>query len=101
MEGAQPFTHDLEELVTNRTWKPIVSYTGVDGMPPLANAGNVLRTHTSVKLSIRLPPTLDPEIMIKAVKKAVETNPPYNAHVEFVAEKVHKVGWHLKYHNGY
>lgn len=87
VQGAEPVSEDLEELVTNRTWRPTVSYTGVDGMPSLERAGNVLRTHTSVKLSIRLPPTLEPKVMMQAVKKAVETNPPYNAQVEFVPEK--------------
>jgi acetylornithine deacetylase/succinyl-diaminopimelate desuccinylase-like protein len=92
VEGAQPVSNDLVELVTNRTWRPTVSVTGVDGMPPLANAGNVLRTHTSVKLSIRLPPTLNPEVMVQEVKKAVENNVPYNAQVVFEQEKG-ATGW--------
>ena len=54
-----PMADDLTELVLNRTWRPALSVTGADGMPPLATAGNVLRPHTSVKLSLRLPPTLD------------------------------------------
>ncbi len=32
---------------------------GVDGIPALADGGNVLRPKTSVKLSLRLPPTAD------------------------------------------
>ena len=34
---------DLTELVLNRTWRPALSVTGADGMPPLSTAGNVLR----------------------------------------------------------
>ena len=45
----------------NRTWRPALSVTGADGLPPIANAGNVLRPKTSLKLSLRLPPTLDGE----------------------------------------
>ena len=29
---------------------------GADGLPPIANAGNVLRPQTALKLSLRLPP---------------------------------------------
>ncbi|MGO4780666.1 peptidase M20, partial [Lysobacter sp. 2RAB21] len=59
LPGMKPMAEDLSELVLNRTWRPALSVTGVDGMPSLASAGNVLRPHTSVKLSLRLPPTLD------------------------------------------
>ncbi len=46
---------DRTQLVLNRTWRPTVSVTGVDGMPSLDNAGNVLRPQTAFKLSIRIP----------------------------------------------
>ncbi|WP_462115688.1 M20/M25/M40 family metallo-hydrolase, partial [Lysobacter xanthus] len=59
LDGMVPMDDELIELVLNRTWRPALSITGVDGMPPLASAGNVLRPYTSVKLSLRLPPTLD------------------------------------------
>jgi len=44
----QPMANELHELVLNRTWRPALSITGVDGIPPLSNAGNVLRPHTAV-----------------------------------------------------
>ena len=50
---------DLKQLLLNRTWRPTVSYTGQAGMPDLVQGGNVLRPFTSLKLSIRTPPTLD------------------------------------------
>ena len=59
LHGMTPMNPDLTELVLNRTWRPALSITGVDGIPPLASAGNVLRPFTSLKLSLRLPPTLD------------------------------------------
>src|SRR5690606_20222891 len=61
LDGMTPMHSDLAELVLNRTWRPALSITGVDGMPPLDSAGNVLRPHTAVKLSLRLPPTLEPK----------------------------------------
>jgi len=78
--------------VLNRTWRPALSVTGVDGMPPLSNAGNVLRPHTAVKLSLRLPPTLDGDKAGKALRRLLLDNPPYGARVEFELEKS-STGW--------
>ena len=56
-----PMTDDLTELVLNRTWRPQLAVTGIDGLPPPFDAGNVLLPYTIAKLSLRLPPTLDAE----------------------------------------
>src|SRR5882672_4099342 len=57
--GMRPVTEDPVEALLNNTWRPMLAVTGVDGMPALADAGNVLRPKTAVKLSLRLPPTAD------------------------------------------
>jgi acetylornithine deacetylase/succinyl-diaminopimelate desuccinylase-like protein len=59
MPGMSPMTDDLTELVLNRTWRPQLAVTGIDGLPTPINAGNVLLPLTVAKLS--LPPTLDPD----------------------------------------
>ena len=33
VEGARPVTDDIAELLLNRTWRPTLSVTGVDGLP--------------------------------------------------------------------
>jgi acetylornithine deacetylase/succinyl-diaminopimelate desuccinylase-like protein len=83
---------DLSELVLNRTWRPALSVTGVDGMPPLSSAGNVLRPHTSVKLSLRLPPTLDGKRAGDLLKDALLRDPPNGAKVTLELEKA-STGW--------
>jgi acetylornithine deacetylase/succinyl-diaminopimelate desuccinylase-like protein len=90
--GAKPVSEDGAELVLNRTWRPALAVTGVDGMPPLSNAGNVLRPFTTFKLSMRIPPRLDPKEGMKALKAALEKDPPYGAKVTFEGEKA-SVGW--------
>src|SRR4029079_13555543 len=57
--GMRPVTDDPVEALLNNTWRPALAVTGVDGMPAVVDAGNVLRPKTSVKLSLRLPPTAD------------------------------------------
>ncbi|WP_339829832.1 peptidase dimerization domain-containing protein, partial [uncultured Arenimonas sp.] len=92
LPGMTPMDPDLTELVLNRTWRPALSVTGVDGMPPLSSAGNVLRPHTAIKLSLRLPPTLEPKRAGEVLKRLFEANPPHGCKVEVELEKA-STGW--------
>ncbi|MCK7594066.1 M20 family metallopeptidase [Pseudomarimonas salicorniae] len=92
LPGMRPMNSQLRELILNRTWRPALSVTGVDGMPPLSSAGNVLRPHTAVKLSLRLPPTLDGERAGRILTDILLRDPPYGAKVEFSLEKS-STGW--------
>jgi len=83
VEGAKPMHTDLVELLLNRNWRPTISYVGVDGIPPVASGGNVLRTQTALKLSIRTPPHVEAVAANEAVKKVLEANPPYGAKVTY------------------
>jgi len=74
---------DRTEALLNRTWRPALSITGADGLMPIASAGNVLRPQTALKLSLRLPPTLDGAQATQALKRLLETDPPYGATVRF------------------
>jgi acetylornithine deacetylase/succinyl-diaminopimelate desuccinylase-like protein len=87
IEGMQPVSKDSTELLLNRTWRPALAYTGQDGFPDLVQGGNVLRPKTSLKLSLRLPPTLDARGMNEKMKKLFESDPPYGARVRFDPEK--------------
>jgi len=83
VEGSKAMHTDCSELILNRAWRATVSYTGVDGIPSIANAGNVLRTDTSLKLSIRVPPHVDATVAAQEVKEILEKDAPYGAHVSF------------------
>ncbi|HXS04023.1 MAG TPA: peptidase M20, partial [Rhodanobacter sp.] len=87
VDGMQPVTGDLAELVLNRTWRPQLAVTGIGGIPPLDSAGNVLRPFTAVKLSLRVPPTLSGAKAGAFVKQLLEADPPYGAKVNFALEK--------------
>ncbi len=82
----RPINDDLAELVLNRTWRPALAVTGMDGYPMPENAGNVLLPYTTTKLSFRLPPTCDADNATKTIKRTLESDPPYGAEVEFHAE---------------
>ena len=85
--GMRPVTDDPVELLLNRTWRPTLSITGQAGMPDLMQGGNVLRPMTALKLSIRLPPTLDATNLDRKLKTLLESDPPYGARVTFDCEK--------------
>jgi acetylornithine deacetylase/succinyl-diaminopimelate desuccinylase-like protein len=79
----QAMSTDTTEVVLNRTWKPFLAVTGAAGLPPLENAGNVLRPSTSLKLSLRLPPTVDAQKALAELGKLLTSDPPYGAEVSF------------------
>jgi acetylornithine deacetylase/succinyl-diaminopimelate desuccinylase-like protein len=87
IEGMHPVSEDRVELILNRSWRPQLAVTGADGLPPLQSAGNVLRPRTAIKLSLRLPPTLNGAKAGDLVKKLLEADPPYGAKVQFKLEK--------------
>jgi acetylornithine deacetylase/succinyl-diaminopimelate desuccinylase-like protein len=82
LDGVQPVSTDPGELTLNRTWRPTLEITGIDGVPPIAGAGNVLRPATAVKLSLRLPPTASADVAGEALRRRLAADPPYGAHVD-------------------
>ena len=85
--GMQPVSKDPLELLINRTWRPALAYTGQAGLPDLVQGGNVLRPQTSIKLSLRIPPSLDASDLDRKLKHLLESDPPYGAKIEFEPEK--------------
>ena len=83
MPAMSAMSEDLTELVLNRTWRPQLAVIGIDGLPEPINAGNVLLPSTVAKLSLRLPPTLDPDAAGDSVRTLLEKGPPYGARVEY------------------
>ena len=86
-EKIKPVTNNLVELILNRSWRPALSYLGADGLPEINDAGNVLRPFTSIKLSMRLPPTCSSKHVSKKLKELLLNNPPNDAKISF------KVDW--------
>ncbi|MEO8676113.1 MAG: M20 family metallopeptidase [Casimicrobiaceae bacterium] len=85
--GTKPMVAGRAEALLNRTWRPALSVVGADGLPAIANAGNVLRPLTSLKLSLRIPPTLDGARATTDMKRILEADPPHGAVVRFEADQ--------------
>ncbi len=91
--GARSTDGTGQDLLLARTWRPTMEVTGLDGAPPPANAGNVLRPFTEAKLSFRLPPTADTTAASKALVSHLSDDPPYGAAVT-VTPGAADDGWH-------
>jgi acetylornithine deacetylase/succinyl-diaminopimelate desuccinylase-like protein len=83
---------DPVEQILARTWRPTLSYVGADGFPPTSRAGNVLRPSTALALSMRLPPTCDPDAAFDALHRTLTSDPPSGATVTF-GHKEAAPGW--------
>jgi acetylornithine deacetylase/succinyl-diaminopimelate desuccinylase-like protein len=90
--GTMPMIGERAEAILNRTWRPALSVVGADGLPSIANAGNVLRPRTSLKLSLRLPPTIDGHRATQDLKALLEGDPPHGATVRFETDQG-ATGW--------
>ncbi|MDN5871747.1 MAG: M20/M25/M40 family metallo-hydrolase, partial [Nitrococcus sp.] len=90
--GAKPATEDPEQLILNRTWRPALAVTGAGGLPALADAGNVLRPATTLRLSLRLPPTVSGEAATALLQTLLEADAPFGSRVRFRATQA-TTGW--------
>ncbi len=90
--GTHPVSDDPTELILNRTWRPQLAIVGAEGLPTTANAGNVLLPSTTLKLSLRLPPTFNGDA-VGIMRKALADDPPNNAQIEFTADRFVSTGW--------
>jgi acetylornithine deacetylase/succinyl-diaminopimelate desuccinylase-like protein len=90
--GPEPEAGDAD-LILARTWGASLEVTGFEGAPPPGAAGNVLRPTTAVRLSVRVPPTADPQEAAAALVQELTTNPPYGARVT-VTPGAAEPGWH-------
>lgn len=92
VHGVQPMGADACEELLNETWRPALEVIGADGLPPVADAGNVFRSRMSVKLSMRLPPTADTWEVGEELRSVLERDAPHGAVVR-LNEGARGPGW--------
>jgi acetylornithine deacetylase/succinyl-diaminopimelate desuccinylase-like protein len=92
VSGMRLTSADPVELLLNGTWRPALSITGAAGLPAIQDGGNVLRPRTSLKLSLRIPPTADAARASRRLAEILQADPPYGARVSFTAEPAAQ-GW--------
>ncbi len=88
----KPMAADNAARILEKTWMPQLAVTAIAGYPLPENGGNVLLPYSTLKLSLRLPPTAKAQSARQAVKAALERDPPYDAQVTFEAPRGEN-GW--------
>lgn len=96
-EGCKYAIHEggLVDMYLNNVWRSNLSITGIDGIPPVSSAGNVVRPSTALRISMRLSPVMDPEEACKIMEKKLTTDVPYNAQVK-ILRSANGWGWCMK-----
>jgi len=80
---AMPTTTDPVQAILNRACRPALSVVSAEHLPGIVMVGNVLRPKTSLKLSLRLLPSVDGERAAALMEQVLEADAPYNARVSF------------------
>lgn len=91
--GVKSVSDDVTTLISQRSWHAQLAVTGADGLPTVHAAASVMLPETVLKLSLRLPPTLDADRAGAALKRLLEASPPYGCHVSFEIAFT-SPGWH-------
>ena len=74
------------ESYSKRLWlEPALSVLAIDA-PGVDESINLLIPKTKAKISLRIPPTEDPEHAMNMLKVHIEKNTPWNASVKFIPE---------------
>ncbi len=82
--GAYALRSNPSEAIEARTWGPALEVIGTDYKTlPGLGGGNVHRHETSLRLSVRLPPTVDADLAMEGLRQLLTNNVPYGAHVSF------------------
>lgn len=95
VDGVRPMQASVFENMLEQTWKPKLTITGTDGIPPIRQAGNVVRPYTALKLAFRLPAHANSEEALAAAIKTLTTDVPFGARVD-VWGTTAKDGWDAK-----
>ena len=86
---------EASERLLDQSWRPSMAFVGIDNVPPVSQAGNVLRAKTTAKLSFRIPPMVDGQVATDAIVRTLTEDPPYGAHVSVTADEPAS-GWFEK-----
>ena len=84
MLGSEEINLFDTESISKRLWlEPALDVLAIDA-PPVKDAVNLVIPKASAKISLRLPPTQDPDHAMKMLEEHVLKNIPWNASVKFI-----------------
>lgn len=81
LENVQPKYGNNDAILIQSTWKPSLTIIGIDGIPSIQNAGNVIQGSVSLRLSFRIPPGIDIDNALQSINDCFTQNIPYGCSV--------------------
>lgn len=91
-KDVQPIHESLSDQIIANTYESQLEIIGIEGIPSIQDAGNVLRPNVKVALSFRLPPGINPAKAAAAVSGSLLKEVPFNARVSVVIDSMAS-GW--------
>ncbi len=88
-----PQSSDPKQVVIDNSWAASLEITGMEGVPSISQAGNVLRPFTRVKFALRLPPTVRVEAAESGLRELLLSDPPNGVEVSLELDTA-SPGWH-------
>ena len=94
-DGVTPLKNfDVKENIINNRWKPCLSILGIDNCPQKNENGFDVKNCIRVRISIRIPPTVNGKNAMEAFKKVITNNNYFGAQIE-VGQSSIDDGWNL------
>ena len=95
--GVNPLKTDVKEAMINNRWEPTFILLGIDNCPQISENGFSAKKSMNVKVSMRIPPGIDVNKAVEALKTSINENTYLNTKVtcEIGNENISE-GWELK-----
>ena len=92
--GVSPVKTEVKDAMINNRWKPTCSILGIDNCPKTEDNGFGVSKSMKVKISMRLPPGINEEEALNALKNTIKNNTYYNAKSNIVNINFNQ-GWKM------
>ena len=81
IDGVSPLKNDIKELMLNNRWRPTCNILGIDNCSKIEDNSFGVYPGIKVRMSIRIPPLIEREKALEALKKALNDNIYFGAKV--------------------
>lgn len=77
LPGVCPKHANNHENLIHSIWEPTLTIIGIDGIPSIKDAGNVIQGEVALRLSFRTPPNIDMNQAMKDIVRCLTQDIPY------------------------
>ena len=82
VEGLKFVSANPLDLKLNASWRPQMTVIGLNGLPKVECAGNVMLPELTFKVNMRVPPTFNNKGSLEFIRELLTKDTPFNCSVE-------------------